>query len=107
MAPNKENTMLMIPVPLLARFFVVTGFLLGASAAPAQLSQIAPPERWVRPQLVLPSRAESPVVLQSVRQRVEVSGRFALTEIEMTFYNPNRRILEGELRFPLLDRQSV
>jgi len=107
MAPNKENTMPMIPFPLLARFFVLTGFLLSASAALAQLSQISPPERWVRPQLVIPSRAESPVTLQSVRQRVEVNGRLALTEIEMTFYNPNHRILEGELQFPLLDRQSV
>src|SRR5450759_2495095 len=99
MAPNKENTMLMIPFPLLARFFVVAGFLLSASAALAQLSPFPAPERWVRPQLMIPSRAESPVVLQSVRQRVEVSGRLAFTEIEMTFYNPNRRILEGELRF--------
>jgi hypothetical protein len=31
--------------------------------------------------------------------RGEVHGRHAWT-VDMTFFNPNRRILEGELQFP-------
>ncbi len=62
---------------------------------------------WRPPQLVISQSTELPVELQSVRIRGDISGRLALTEVEMTFYNPNRRILEGELQFPLLDGQSV
>jgi tetratricopeptide (TPR) repeat protein len=31
----------------------------------------------------------------------------ALTRVEMRFFNPNRRVLEGELQFPLLDGQAI
>ena len=59
------------------------------------------------PRLVIPVRTGLPVQLQSVRIRGEVSGRLAFTELEMTFFNPNVRVLESELQFPLLDGQSV
>ena len=39
--------------------------------------------------------------------RTEISGSLALTSVELTFFNPNRRQLEGELQFPLLDGQNV
>src|SRR5262249_51207288 len=39
--------------------------------------------------------------------RAEVQGRYALTEVELTFRNPNNRVLEGELQFPLPDGQTV
>lgn len=72
----------------------------------AQSPQEAP-VRIARPQLVIPGRVEAPVTLESVSIRAEVHGRFALTEVELTFRNPNRRILEGELQFPLPEAQSV
>ncbi|MBL8524624.1 MAG: DUF2135 domain-containing protein [Betaproteobacteria bacterium] len=62
---------------------------------------------WQPPRLVLPSPAEQPIQLQTVRIRGEVNGRQALTEISMTFFNPNRRVLEGELQFPLMDGQTI
>ena len=34
-------------------------------------------------------------------------GSRAITTVEMTFFNPNRRMLEGELQFPLLDGQQI
>jgi tetratricopeptide (TPR) repeat protein len=37
----------------------------------------------------------------------EISGAQALTEVELVFHNPNRRVLEGELQFPLLDGQTI
>lgn len=51
--------------------------------------------------------AAVPVRLAAVRIDTEISGRMALTQVEFEFFNPNARILEGELQFPLLEGQSV
>ena len=59
------------------------------------------------PLLRVAQGAETPVELQAVRIESEISGSRALTTVEMTFFNPNRRILEGDLQFPLLDGQQV
>lgn len=59
------------------------------------------------PRLTVAQGAETPVVLQALRIEAEISGSRALTTVEMTFFNPNRRVLEGELQFPLLDGQQV
>lgn len=59
------------------------------------------------PRLTVAQGAETPVVLQAIRIESEISGSRALTSVEMTFFNPNRRVLEGELQFPLLDGQQV
>ena len=61
----------------------------------------------VPPRLTVAQGADTPVVLQAVRIESEISGSRALTTVEMTFFNPNRRVLEGELQFPLLDGQQV
>src|SRR5688500_10949765 len=58
-------------------------------------------------QLLVTRGAEPPVRLQSVRVDTEIAGGLALTRVEMLFFNPNGRILEGELQFPLLDGQSI
>ena len=57
-------------------------------------------------QLSVPD-AEQPVRLKSVAVRSEIRGGFAETTLDMLFYNPNNRVLEGELQFPLLDGQSI
>ncbi len=96
------NTLVSRVISLATALFAVC---LGHSAfAQAQTSQ---PKIGLPPRLVIPVRTDLPVQLQSVRIRGEVSKRLALTELEMTFFNPNPRILEGELQFPLLDGQSV
>ena len=59
------------------------------------------------PQLVIAAPAERPVVLRGVAIRTEISGSLALTSVELTFFNPNARQLEGELQFPLQDGQNV
>ena len=59
------------------------------------------------PTLTVARGAETPVHLQAVRIEAEISGSRALTTVEMTFFNPNARTLEGELQFPLLDGQHV
>ena len=59
------------------------------------------------PRLVITAPAERPVALRGVAIRTEISGSLALTSVELTFFNPNARQLEGELQFPLQDGQNV
>ena len=61
----------------------------------------------VPPRIVVTGAAERPVELRSVAISSEISGALAMTSVEMVFHNPNGRVLEGELQFPLLDGQSV
>lgn len=58
------------------------------------------------PRMVVPE-ARLPIRLQKVDMRAEVLGTAAHTRVEMVFFNPNERVLEGELQFPLLDGQTV
>ena len=78
-----------------------------AAAAAAQNVTPVTVERIARPQLVIAAPGDIPVRLQQVAVHTEVSGNLAVTEIALTFHNPNRRVLEGELQFPLLAGQSV
>jgi Ca-activated chloride channel homolog len=77
--------------------------LISPKRAPLEL------DRWIGPRLILPSqmRNDKPIQLQTVRIAGDVNGLSATTEIDMTFFNPNNRVLEGELQFPLLDGQSI
>jgi len=61
----------------------------------------------VPPLLLRVAEAAQPVRLTHASIDVIVVGRSARTTVELTFHNPNARILEGELQFPLLDRQQV
>ena len=51
--------------------------------------------------------AEQPVRLASLQVDVEVVGGAAETRVQMVFFNPNHRILEGKLQFPLAPGQVV
>ena len=85
--------------PLLAAFVAF-----GASAQ----SLRRPPHPLPRPpHLVIASPAEKPVALESVKIGTDIRGSLAMTSVEMRFFNPNARQLEGELEFPLLDGQRV
>lgn len=48
-----------------------------------------------------------PIQLQSLDMRAEIVGGMARTRVEMLFANPNDRVLEGELQFPLLAGQEI
>lgn len=89
-----------------ALVLAIVGTILAATAS-AQKIAAPPPERWTRPQLTVAAGADLPVRLQQVAVQSTVRGRLAVTEISMSFYNPNNRILEGELQFPLLDGQQI
>jgi hypothetical protein len=51
--------------------------------------------------------ARLPVRLESVDLRAEVVGHAVSTRVELVFRNPNDRVLEGELQFPLREGQLV
>ncbi|OGB20626.1 MAG: hypothetical protein A3I66_22950 [Burkholderiales bacterium RIFCSPLOWO2_02_FULL_57_36] len=51
--------------------------------------------------------AEKPIRLQTLRISSEISRGMAETTVQMVFFNPNSRPLEGNLQFPLLDGQQI
>ncbi len=61
---------------------------------------------WRAPVLVV-SGAAQPVRLQALKVETDVAGGVAETRVEMTFFNPNTRTLEGRLAFPLGATQVV
>ena len=56
---------------------------------------------------VVNERNANPMVLQDLSVDIVVVGQTAVTTMEMTFYNPNTRVMEGEFQFPLADGQQV
>ncbi len=81
---------------------VATLALAAALGAPSAAQ--TPPD----PRPVLRVRqAERPVALASLDVRVVIHGLHAETTQTLTFHNPNDRVLEGELEFPLPDGATV
>jgi Ca-activated chloride channel homolog len=78
----------------------------GALAQPRPQFVAPPPTGWRPPALVV-SGADQPVRLQSLKVDVEVAGGVAETRVQMEFFNPNSRVLEGKLQFPLGAGQVV
>ena len=56
---------------------------------------------------VLKANGEKEIMLDSMKISAEIKGNISTTTYELTFYNPNSRILEGEFEFPLLNGQTV
>ena len=56
---------------------------------------------------VVNERNANPMVLQDLSIDILVIGQTAVTTMEITFYNPNSRVMEGEFQFPLADGQQV
>ncbi|MCL1941283.1 MAG: hypothetical protein FWG09_05010, partial [Synergistaceae bacterium] len=77
--------------------------LQGAAHAAVDPALIVPPP--VR--IFIADGALKPIELRSLGITGEVVGNVSNTVIDMAFYNPNPRVLEGELQFPLLDNQTV
>ena len=50
---------------------------------------------------------EKPVVIETKREIVADNGLYQLVETTITFTNPNGRVFEGELEFPLPDGATV
>jgi Ca-activated chloride channel family protein len=48
-----------------------------------------------------------PMTVQSVDAEIKIRGHLATTTLNITFANPNARIIEGELIFPLGEGQTI
>lgn len=81
----------------LTRMLLLSGFTVAATVQAQQ-----PPRIWLPPDAGL-----KPMVLDTVAIAVTMRGFMAHTRIEMTFENPNARVLEGEFVFPLGPGQTV
>lgn len=79
-----------------------TTLLLGACllCAPALAQRSAHP-------LFFSPSAETPIQLQQAGIAVDIGGGMAATTLDFTVYNPNARVLEGELQLPLAPGQRV
>ena len=83
-----------------------------AAAAMAALGQPTPPVKppmppdIVLPRFVVPN-ASQPLALQRVSMQAQLAGSQAQTDIEIVVRNPNPRVLEATLEFPLAEGQSV
>ena len=65
-------------------------------------------QKSVMPEVkVVNERNANPMVLQDLSIDILVIGQTAVTTMEMTFYNPNSRVMEGEFQFPLANGQQV
>ncbi|MEN5425624.1 VIT domain-containing protein [Stenotrophomonas pennii] len=67
----------------------------------------APPPLAVAAPLLQVKGAEMPVQLQRAMLDGTVAAGLAEIRIELEFHNPNGRMLEGQLEFPLADGQQV
>ena len=106
------------PRPSLRAMLIV--MLAAASTATMALTPI-PPAAAATPAITVPPtsstpppivsfrspQAETPIQLHSLRQQVSVVGQTVMTRLTLQFHNPNARVLEGELQFPLQDGQAI
>ena len=90
-------------VRLFTMFFAILLAVSGALQATAQVLPDRPPV------IMIPGQDDSsePVHVRSLDVDARIVGFLAETTVVMTFHNPNDRILEGELVFPLPEGATV
>src|SRR5262249_7197755 len=74
-----------------------------AGAQDARIAPPRPPQVWIDPAL---GKLE-PIRLDDVSIDIRIEGFVASTTLDLTFANPNARVLEGEFVFPLASGQSI
>lgn len=95
---------------------LVLGLLLGQSLPgeartprpprPPAVPVIAP-DALTEPPLIRAAEAKIPIALREAKLDVETHGSLARTTLLLTLFNPNDRLLEGNLEFPLQPGQQV
>lgn len=90
---------------MFSRWFiwVLAVFVIAAPALASSPRSMAQP----LPRLMESPSGELPIRLQSLRISGEITGGMAHTTVQMVFFNPNGRQLEGNLQFPLLPGQQI
>jgi len=69
--------------------------------------KFAPPPDWRPPVISLNNASGQPIELRAASVEVDLFGDQAQTRVELRLFNPNHRMLEGELQFPLQEGQVV
>lgn len=87
------------------RAIAPTLFALSA-ALPAVAAAQAPRAELIAPRFIV-QNAGTPVQLARVQIDTRIVGSLATSRIELVLRNPNHRVLEGALEFPLRDGQTV
>jgi Ca-activated chloride channel family protein len=91
----------------LALLFSATLSIANASASKQALPS-ATSNRTVQTSSIIETiNGEQTIRLQELQITSEISGSMAETTVQMVFFNPNQRPLEGNLQFPLLPGQQV
>lgn len=89
----------------------VVGVLLSQAMTPLARAQRVPDRiaesAVIAPPLITTKGAEIPVNLRAASLSVKTDGSLARTTLLLTLYNPNDRLLEGTLQFPLQAGQQV
>lgn len=86
--------------------FSVQALALSPMPQPVSNGKFAPPPDW-RPPVIAVNHAGQPIQLRAVSIEVDLFGDQARTSVELRLFNPNPRVLEGELQFPLQEGQVV
>ena len=74
---------------------------------PVSNGKFAPPPDWRPPVIALNNPSGQPIELRAASVEVDLFGDQAQTRVELRLFNPNHRVLEGELQFPLQEGQVV
>jgi hypothetical protein len=106
---SKFNPMKAIILPykkIVLFIFMVVGLQLFLSCVNAQKIT----ERGINPTMKVSNlnlNSENPMQLDRLKIDIKVIGQIAVTTMDMTYYNSNSRIMEGEFNFPLGEGQTV
>lgn len=89
-----------------AACFSLQALALSPMPQPFPNGKFAPPPDW-RPPVIAVNHAGQPIQLRAASIEVDIFGDQARTSVELRLFNPNPRVLEGELQFPLQEGQVV
>lgn len=90
---------------------LAAGLMLGHAAvaqrAPRSIDRPQPEPALIAPPLIVSPGAAVPIGLRSASLEVETNGGLSRSTLQLTLDNPNDRLLEGTLEFPLQPGQQV
>lgn len=90
-----------------AACFSLQALALSPVAQPPQGIKFMPPPDWRPPAIAVNHNVGQPIQLRAASIEVDVFGDQARSRVELRLFNPNHRVLEGELQFPLQEGQVV
>lgn len=103
----RRNSSATAVVTLLASLLLAHALYGEARTPRPSTSQVPSSDALVAPPLIRSQGAEVPVGLRDAAVRIEIDGSLARTTLDLVLFNPNDRVLEGTLEFPLQPGQQI